>query len=315
MMNTESTIAIFGSGGLAGGAIKDALIAKGHTGLLLPRSRDLDLREQRDVRAWFGANKVDYVFLAAALVGGIMANKTRKAEFLHDNLMMQSNVIDTAYYSGVKKLLFLGTSCIYPAGRQHPLQENELLTGPLEPTNDAYAIAKIAGIKQCDFYREQYGFDAISLMPPNLYGPGDHFKDENGHVLAALLNRFHMAKEAGAARVECWGDGTAMREFLFSEDLADACLYFMDNYSESGHVNTGTDTDITIKELAETVAKVVGFEGEIAWDTSKPNGNPRKLLDSTRARALGWAPKTSFESGLEKTYEWYLKNVQLETNE
>ncbi len=309
MMNTESTIAIFGSGGLAGGAIKDALIAKGHTGLLLPRSRDLDLREQRDVRAWFGANKVDYVFLAAALVGGIMANKTRKAEFLHDNLMMQSNVIDTAYYSGVKKLLFLGTSCIYPAGRQHPLQENELLTGPLEPTNDAYAIAKIAGIKQCDFYREQYGFDAISLMPPNLYGPGDHLKDENGHVLAALLNRFHMAKEAGAARVECWGDGTAMREFLFSEDLADACLYFMDNYSESGHVNTGTDTDITIKELAETVAKVVGFEGEIAWDTSKPNGNPRKLLDSTRARALGWAPKTSFESGLEKTYEWYLKNV------
>ena len=309
MMNTESTIAVFGSGGLAGGAIKDALIARGHRGLLLPRSRDLDLREQRDVRAWFGANKVDYVFLAAALVGGIMANKTRKAEFLHDNLMMQCNVIDSAYYSGVKKLLFLGTSCIYPAGRQHPLQENELLTGPLEPTNDAYAIAKIAGIKQCDFYREQYGFDAISLMPPNLYGPGDHFKDENGHVLAALLNRFHMAKEAGAARVECWGDGTAMREFLFSEDLADACLYFMDNYSESGHVNTGTDTDITIKELAETVARVVGFEGEIAWDTSKPNGNPRKLLDSTRARALGWTPKTSFESGLQKTYEWYLKNV------
>ena len=309
MMNTESTIAIFGSGGLAGGAIKDALIARGHRGLLLPRSRDLDLREQRDVRAWFGANKVDYVFLAAALVGGIMANKTRKAEFLHDNLMMQCNVIDSAYYSGVKKLLFLGTSCIYPAGRQHPLQEDELLTGPLEPTNDAYAIAKIAGIKQCDFYREQYGFDAISLMPPNLYGPGDHFKDENGHVLAALLNRFHMAKEAGAVRVECWGDGTAMREFLFSEDLADACLYFMDNYSESGHVNTGTDTDITIKELAETVARVVGFEGEIAWDTSKPNGNPRKLLDSTRARALGWEPKTSFESGLQKTYEWYLKNV------
>ena len=201
MMNTESTIAVFGSGGLAGGAIKDALIARGHRGLLLPRSRDLDLREQRDVRAWFGANKVDYVFLAAALVGGIMANKTRKAEFLHDNLMMQCNVIDSAYYSGVKKLLFLGTSCIYPAGRQHPLQENELLTGPLEPTNDAYAIAKIAGIKQCDFYREQYGFDAISLMPPNLYGPGDHFKDENGHVLAALLNRFHMAKEAGAAEL------------------------------------------------------------------------------------------------------------------
>ena len=309
MMNKESTIAIFGAGGLAGGAILSRLRSEGYKKIIAPRSRDLDLREQRDVRAWFGANKVDYVFLAAALVGGIMANKTRKAEFLHDNLMMQCNVIDSAYYSGVKKLLFLGTSCIYPAGRQHPLQENELLTGPLEPTNDAYAIAKIAGIKQCDFYREQYGFDAISLMPPNLYGPGDHFKDENGHVLAALLNRFHMAKEAGAARVECWGDGSAMREFLYVDDLADACVYFMNNYSESGHINTGTDTDITIKELAETVAKVVGFEGEIAWDTTKPNGNPRKLLDSSRARELGWAPKTSFECGLEQTYSWYLQNV------
>jgi GDP-L-fucose synthase len=309
MMNKESTIAIFGSGGLAGGAIRSRLHSEGYTKLLLPRSRDLDLREQRDVRAWFGANQVDYVFLCAALVGGIMANKTRKAEFLHDNLMMQCNVIDSSYYSGVKKLLFLGTSCIYPAGRQHPLNEDELLTGPLEPTNDAYAIAKIAGIKQCDFYREQYGFDAISIMPPNLYGPGDHFDGQNGHVLAALMNRFHLAKQAGAARVECWGDGTPMREFLFSEDMADASIFFMNNYSESGHINTGTGTDITIKELAETVAKVVGFEGEIAWDTTKPNGNPRKLLDSSRANALGWKPKTSFEYGLTQTYRWYLKNV------
>ena len=309
MMNKESTIAIFGSGGLAGGAIRSRLHSEGYRNLLLPRSRDLDLREQRDVRAWFGANEVDYVFLCAALVGGIMANKTRKAEFLHDNLMMQCNVIDTAYYSGVKKLLFLGTSCIYPAGRQHPLNEDELLTGPLEPTNDAYAIAKIAGIKQCDFYREQYGFDAISIMPPNLYGPGDHFDGQNGHVLAALMNRFHLAKQSGAERVECWGDGTPMREFLFSEDMADASIFFMNNYSESGHINTGTGTDITIKELAETVAKVVGFEGEIAWDTSKPNGNPRKLLDSSRANALGWKPKTSFEYGLIQTYRWYLKNV------
>ena len=308
-MNKESTIAIFGAGGLAGGAIKNALIERGHKGLLLPRSRDLDLREQRDVRAWFGANNVDYVFLAAALVGGIMANKTRKAEFLHDNLMMQCNVIDSAYYSGVKKLLFLGSSCIYPAGRQHPLNEDELLTGLLEPTNDAYAIAKIAGIKQCDFYREQYGFDAISIMPPNLYGPGDHFKDENGHVLAALMNRFHEAKVSGAESVTCWGDGSAMREFLYVDDLADASLYFMDNYSESGHINTGTGIDITIKHLAQTISDVVGYQGEIIWDTTKPNGNPRKLLDSTRAHELGWDHKTTFKKGLQQTYDWYLKNV------
>ena len=301
-------IAIFGSGGLAGGAIVRRLANTGNK-LLLPRSRDLDLREQSDVRAWFKHNPVEEVYLAAALVGGIMANKTRKAEFLHDNLMMQCNVIDSAYYSGVRKLLFLGTSCIYPAGRQHPLKENELLTGALEPTNDAYAIAKIAGIKQCDFYREQYGFDAVSIMPPNLYGPGDHFKGENGHVLAALMNRFHEAKQTGAKTVTCWGDGSAMREFLYCDDLADASLYFMANYSDSGHVNVGTGEDITIKRLAESIAEVVGFDGEILWDTTKPNGNPRKLLDSSKANALGWEPKTSFERGLQKTYAWYLNNV------
>ena len=309
MIKQDSRIAVFGAGGLAGGAIVRQLRSQGYTKILCPRSREVDLREQTQVRDWFRVNKVDYVFLAAALVGGIMANKTRKAEFLHDNLMMQCNVIDTAYYSGVKKLLFLGTSCIYPAGRQHPLKENELLTGALEPTNDAYAIAKIAGIKQCDFYREQYGFDAISIMPPNLYGPGDHFKGENGHVLAALMNRFHEAKENGAESVTCWGDGSAMREFLYVDDLADACLYFMNNYSDFGHVNTGTGEDITIKHLAESIAKVVGFEGKILWDTDKPNGNPRKLLDSTKANELGWKTKTSFEDGLQKTYSWYLTNV------
>ena len=307
-MFNNSTVAIFGSGGLAGGAIKRKITGTGAS-LLLPRSSQLDLREQADVREWFKINKVDYVFLAAALVGGIMENKTRKAEFLHDNLMMQCNVIDSAYYSGVKKLLFLGTSCIYPAGRQHPLKENELLTGALEPTNDAYAIAKIAGIKQCDFYREQYGFDAISLMPPNLYGPGDNFNEGSGHVLASLMNRFHLAKMAGERNVTCWGDGTPMREFLFTDDLADACLYFMKNYSSSGHINVGTSTDITIKHLAETIAEVVGFTGNILWDTTKPNGNPRKLLDSSRALELGWKPETSFESGLEQTYRWYLQNV------
>ena len=308
-MNKDERIAIFGAGGLAGGAIKRKLLDRGYHSLWMPRSRDLDLREQTDVRDWFREYRPKYVFLAAALVGGIMANKTRKAEFLNDNLMMQCNVIDTAYYSGVKKLLFLGTSCIYPAGRQHPLKEDELLTGPLEPTNDAYAIAKIAGIKQCDFYREQYGFDAISIMPPNLYGPGDHFKGEGGHVLAMLMNRFHNAKVNGDPTVACWGDGSAMREFLYAEDLADACIYFMENYSDYGHVNTGTNEDITIRHLAESIAKVIGYEGEIVWDTTKPNGNPRKLLDSTKANALGWSPKTSFETGLQKTYEWYLKNV------
>ena len=309
MINKESTIAIFGARGLAGSAIMRRLRWDGYKKLLMPRSRDLDLREQSDVRDWFKKHKVDYVFLAAALVGGIMENKTRKAEFLHDNLMMQCNVIDSAYYSGVKKLLFLGTSCIYPAGHQHPLKEDELLTGSLEPTNDAYAIAKIAGIKQCDFYREQYGFDAISIMPPNLYGPGDNFKGNGGHVLAMLMNRFHQAKMAGDTSVTCWGDGTPMREFLFSDDLADACVFFMDNYSEAGHINTGTGEDITIKHLAESIAKVVGFEGEILWDTEKPNGNPRKLLDSSRANALGWEPKTTFEEGLKQTYSWYLQNV------
>ena len=308
-MKKDSVIAVFGAGGLAGGAIVRRLRAEGYKHILTPRSRELDLREQEAVRGWFRVHKVDYVFLAAALVGGIMANKTRKAEFLHDNLMMQCNVIDSAYYSGVKKLLFLGSSCIYPAGRQHPMKEDELLTGLLEPTNDAYALAKIAGIKQCDFYREQYGFDAISIMPPNLYGPGDHFKGENGHVLAALMNRFHEAKVTGAPTVACWGDGSAMREFLHCDDLADACLFFMENYSEAGHVNTGTNQDITIKHLAESIAKVVGYEGEIVWDTTKPNGNPRKLLDSSRATELGWKPKTGFEEGLQQTYDWYLKNV------
>ena len=302
-------IAIFGARGLAGSAIKRRLLADGYTNLLTPTSKELDLREQAQTREWFDHHKPDHVYLAAALVGGIMANKTRKAEFLHDNLMMQGNTIDAAYCAGAKKLLFLGTSCIYPAGRQHPLKEDELLTGPLEPTNDAYAIAKIAGIKQCDFYREQYGFDAISIMPPNLYGPGDNFHEGSGHVLASLMNRFHKAKMDGVEYVECWGDGSPMREFLYSDDLADASVYFMNTYNEAGHVNVGTSRDVTIKELAESIAKTVGYTGKIGWDTTKPNGNPRKLLDSTKAKELGWEPKTPFEIGLAKTYSWYLDNV------
>ena len=270
---------------------------------------ELDLREQSAVREWFDTNKPDEVYLAAAIVGGIMANKTRKGEFMYDNMIIQCNVIHSAYTSGVKKLLFLGSSCIYPANIQHPIKEEELLSAPLEPTNDAYALAKIAGIKQCDYYREQYGFNAISLMPCNLYGPGDNFDTWSGHVLPALINRFHNAKLAGHEEVTCWGDGSPMREFLFVDDLADACVHFMENYSAIGHINIGTGQDITIKYLAETIAKVVGYEGKILWDTSKPNGNPRKLLDVSRAKELGWEAKTSFEKGLEETYAWYLKNV------
>ena len=302
------TALILGGSGLAGSAIRRKLFSCGeYNNVLFPTSKILDLRNQKRVKDYFEAYKIDHVYLAAATVGGIMSNKTRKAEFIHNNLMIQSNVIDSAYHSGVGKLLFLGTSCIYPAGRQHPLKEEELLTGPLEPTNDAYAIAKIAGIKQCDFYREQYGFDAFSLMPPNLYGPGDNYT-EGGHVLAALINRFHNAKVNNIDYIECWGDGTPMREFLYVEDLADACLYFMKNYYDGGHINVGTNTVITIKEAAETVAKVIGYEGKIGWDTTKPNGNPRKLLDSSRANALGWEPKTSFKEGLKKTYSCYLQN-------
>ncbi len=300
-MFNNSTVAIFGSGGLAGGAIKRKIAGTGAS-LLLPRSSQLDLREQADVREWFKINKVDYVFLAAALVGGIMENKTRKAEFLHDNLMMQCNVIDSAYYSGVKKLLFLGTSCIYPAGRQHPLQENELLTGPLEPTNDAYAIAKIAGIKQCDFYREQYGFDAISLMPPNLYGPGDKVHPLKGHVMSCLIYKFWKAKRENLSTVECFGDGSPKREFLYVDDLADASVYLMnrDTSETDTLINIGTGTEINIKEIAQLISDVVEYEGEIHWDTSKPNGALRRILDVSKVNALGWEAKTSLIEGIKK---------------
>ena len=303
------TACILGASGLAGSSIYRKLLASTeYTNVLTPSSKILDLREQKTVRSYFNNYNIDHVYLAAATVGGIMSNKTRKAEFIYDNLMIQTNVIDSAYRSGVGKLLFLGTSCIYPAGRQHPLKEEELLTGPLEPTNDAYAIAKIAGIKQCDFYREQYGFDAFSLMPPNLYGPGDNYTN-GGHVLAALIERFHKAKIDKIDYVECWGDGTPMREFLYVEDLADACFYFMKNYFDGGHINVGTNTDITIKELAETVAKVVGYKGKIGWDITKPNGNPRKLLDSTRANELGWKANTKLNDGIQTTYKEYLTHV------
>ena len=313
MLNKESNIAVFGSGGLVGSAIVKRLLADGHhpKNLLLPRSRDIDLREQGEVRDWFRVHKVDYVFLAAATVGGIMANKTRKAEFLYDNIMINSNVIDTSFYSGVKKLLFLGSSCIYPKYAEQPIKESSLLTGALEPTNDAYAIAKISGMKMCEFYNEQYGFDAFSLMPCNMYGPGDNYDEVSGHVMGALISRFHNAKINNSPEVLCWGDGSPLREFLYNEDLADACVYFMDKFDnearkKSSFLNIGTGTDISIKFLAESIAKVVGYTGKIVWDTSKPNGTPRKVLDTTLANDLGWKPKTDFIDGLTASYNYYL---------
>ncbi len=308
--NSTKTL-VLGAGGLAGSAIMRQLKKREFENVLCPRSKELDLRNQRDVDDYFKHHRPQHVYLAAAMVGGIMANKTRKAEFLYDNLMIQSNVIDSAYYSGVEKLLFLGTSCIYPAGRQHPLKEDELMTGPLEPTNDAYAIAKIAGIKMCDAYREQYGFNAISLMPPNLYGPGDNYDENSGHVMASLMKKFHTAMKNNEPTVTCWGDGSPMREFLYVDDLGEACMFFMSNMNRPGPLNVGTGEDITIKHLAETIAKVVGFTGEIVWDTSKPNGNPRKLLDSTAANGLEWYPTHTLEGGIELTYEWYLEHYDV----
>jgi GDP-L-fucose synthase len=311
MIDSDTKTLVLGSGGLAGGGIMRSLRKRGFGRILSPRSSELDLRNQRDVDDYFKLHRPQHVYLAAAMVGGIMANKTRKAEFLYDNLMIQSNVIEASYYNGVEKLLFLGTSCIYPAGRQHPLKEEELMTGPLEPTNDAYAIAKIAGIKMCDAYREQYGFNAISLMPPNLYGPGDNFDENSGHVMASLIKKFHSAMKNNDSSVTCWGDGSPMREFLFVDDLAESCIFFMDVWNRSGPLNVGTGKDITIKELAETIAEVVGFKGEIVWDTTKPNGNPRKLLDSSRAHELEWYPSYTLKEGIEETYEWYLKTYEL----
>jgi GDP-L-fucose synthase len=266
---------------------------------------DLDLLNQAAVYDWFASHDVDQVYVAAAKVGGIHANDTYPAEFIHDNLLIQNNIIHAAWKNGVRKLLFLGSSCIYPKLAPQPMPEDSLLTGPLEPTNECYAIAKIAGIKMCQAYRKQYDFDAISVMPTNLYGPGDNFDLENSHVLPALIRKFHEAKIGGDANVEVWGSGTPRREFLHVDDLADACVFLMNNYSSSEIVNVGWGKDVSILELAQLVREVVGFEGELIFDSSRPDGTPRKLLDTTRLQALGWRPNIELRDGIRSTVEWF----------
>jgi len=301
---------VAGHRGLVGAALVRELERRGVRNLVLRTHAELDLRNQAAVEAFFAEVRPSQVYLAAAKVGGIRANDTYPADFLRDNLQIQTNVIDAAWRHGVQKLCFLGSSCIYPRLAPQPINEDALLTGPLEPTNEWYAIAKIAGIKLCQAYRRQYGFNAISLMPTNLYGPGDNFDLENSHVLPALIRRFHEAKLRGDAEVTVWGTGTPRREFLHVDDLAAAVVHLMASYESEQLVNIGCGEDVTIRELAELVARVVGYPGRLTWDTSKPDGTPRKLLDVSRLTALGWKPRIGLEEGLKGTYEWFLANQE-----
>lgn len=303
-MDKQARIYIAGHRGMVGSAIVRALTARGYDNLILRTSKELDLRDNGRVATFFAETKPDYVFLAAAKVGGILANSTFPAEFIHDNLVIQTNVIHQAYMHGVKKLLFLGSSCIYPRDSPQPMKEEYLLTGPLEPTNEWYAVAKIAGIKMCQAYRRQYECDFIAAMPTNLYGPNDNFDLQNSHVLAALIRRFHEAREEGSPPT-LWGSGTPRREFLHVDDCAEACLFLMDRYSDAMIVNVGTGQEITIADLAVLVAEVVGYQGDIHWDRTKPDGMPRKLMDSSRIGALGWMPRISLRQGLDDAYRWY----------
>lgn len=310
MENKDARIYVAGHRGLAGSAIVRKLKNLGYTNLVTRSSRELDLRDQAAVNHFFTTEKPEYVFLAAAKVGGILANSTYPAQFLYDNLMIASNVVEAAYRSGVTKLLNLGSSCIYPKLAPQPLKEDYLLTGPLEPTNRAYAVAKIAAIELCDSYRAQYGCDFISAMPTNLFGPFDNFNLETSHVLPALLRKFHEAKVAGASTTEIWGSGTPKREFLHVDDLADACIFLMQNTSEPGPINVGTGQDISIKDLALLIQEVVGFEGELRFDASKPDGTPRKLLDVARLNELGWSAEIELREGISATYKWFLEHEE-----
>jgi GDP-L-fucose synthase len=307
-MNRDSTIFVAGHRGLVGSAIERRLRAQGFERLLLRTRAELDLCSQAAVEAFFAAERPQYVFLAAAKVGGIQANNSFPADFIRDNLQIQTNVIDSAWRHGTRKLLFLGSSCIYPKLAPQPMREEYLLTGPLEPTNESYAVAKIAGIKMCEAYRRQYGFDAISAMPTNLYGPGDNFSLENSHVLPALIRRFHQARERGDQEVVIWGTGTPRREFLYVDDLAEAAVFLMESHSAEQLVNVGCGQDLTIRELAELVAEIVGFQGRLVFDSSKPDGTPRKLLDVSRIQAMGWQPATSLPQGIRLTYDWFATN-------
>ncbi len=302
-MEKSSKIYIAGHRGMVGSSILRALKAKGYSNFLLKSSAELDLRNQQAVADFFAFEKPDYVFLAAAKVGGIVANNTYRADFIYENMMIQSNVIHQAYLNGVKKLLFLGSSCIYPKLAPQPLKEEYLLTGLLEPTNEPYAIAKIAGIKMCDAYREQYGCNFISVMPTNLYGPNDNYDLNNSHVLPALLRKFITAKNNGDTAVTIWGTGSPLREFLHADDLADACLFLMQTHNDSGLVNIGVGDDISILNLAQLVKQIVGFEGDIITDTTKPDGTPRKLMDVSKLTNLGWKASISLEEGINRVYQ------------
>ena len=308
-MDSNSKIYIAGHRGMVGSAILRALETRGFKNIVTRKSSELDLRNQAAVEQFFREEKPDYVFLAAAKVGGIHANNVYRADFIYENLMIQNNVIHQSYVNGVKKLLFLGSSCIYPKLAPQPLKEEYLLTGLLEYTNEPYAIAKIAGIKMCESYRIQYGCDFISVMPTNLYGPNDNYDLNNSHVLPALLRKFHEAKQEGKQEVVVWGSGSPKREFLHADDLADACLYLMENYSDAGLINIGTGEDLSIKELAEMIARITGFEGEIVWDSSKPDGTPRKLMDVSKLHRQGWHHKIDLEEGIRMVYEPFRNSV------
>ncbi len=312
-MNLESKIYVAGHRGLVGSAIVRNLEKSGYTNLVMRTSKELDLTNCQQVDQFFSQHQPEYVFLAAAKVGGIVANNDYPADFIRDNLMIQTNVIDAAYRNGVKKLLFLGSTCIYPRLAEQPMREDSLLTGELEPTNEPYAIAKIAGIKMCQSYNRQYGTDFISVMPTNLFGPHDNFDLTSSHVLPALIRKFHEAKIAGTPTVEVWGTGTPKREFLYSDDLADAVIYLMNTYSGNDLVNIGMGKDISIKELAEKIGETVGYQGEIVFNSTKPDGAPRKLVDVDRLTRLGWQAKIPLDDGLLLAYTWFLEHAAKNT--
>ena len=307
-MEKNAKIYVAGHRGMVGSAIVRELTRQGYTNLITRTHAELDLCRQADVEAFFATEKPEYVFLAAAKVGGIIANQSALADFMYENMILEMNVIHSAWQNGCKKLLFLGSSCIYPRLAPQPMQESCLLTGELEKTNEAYALAKISGLKYCEFLNRQYGTDYISVMPTNLYGPNDNYHPEHSHVLPALIRRFHEAKESGAEFVTCWGDGSPLREFLYVDDLANLCVFLMNHYSGNETVNAGTGKELTIKALTELVAKTVGYEGRIEWDTTRPNGTPRKLLDVSKAEALGWKYKTELEDGIALAYKDFLEN-------
>lgn len=308
MMEKDARIYVAGHRGMVGSAIVRELERQGYTNILTRTHKELDLTRQEAVDRFFAGEKPEYVFLAAAKVGGIAANVSALADFMYENMMLEMNVIHAALRNGCRKLLFLGSSCIYPRMAPPPMKEGCLLTGELEKTNEAYALAKISGLKYCEFLNRQYGTDFISVMPTNIYGPNDNYHPEHSHVLPALIRRFHEAKEAGLKEVTCWGDGSPLREFLYVDDLADLCVFLMNNYSGNEIVNAGTGKELSIKDLTELVAKAIGYTGEILWDTSKPNGTPRKLLDVSKAAALGWTYRTELEEGIRLAYDDFLNN-------